>query len=316
MRIVILVACLWLATSSLQSKIVFYSTRDGNYEIYTMDSDGSNQTRLTFFDKASNLNPVWSSDGQQIAFTVDRAWNEEVYVMNADGTNPRNLSNRLGFDAYPDWSPDGSRIVFSSNRHGDRIPPTLFVMDADGSNVEQITRGRFAKKPKWSPDGKRIAFGDNAVYVFNAEGRAPWRVSSRPKVKKAMILEGWSPDGQQILYSEADRPSDKDTLVIATLEPIRQKGVIRWRRVPVPSRLQMTFHSAAFSADGKSILFAGKRNDDDDWDIYRFRLADRKLIQLTDSPGSDLGPQEWNPSLSVSPQGLVPTLWGEIKGTK
>ena len=313
MRIIIATTCLWLATSPLYGKIVFYSARDGNYEIYKMDSDGSNQTRLTFFDKASNLNPVWSPDGQQIAFDSERAWNREVYVINADGTNPRNLSNHPASDAYPDWSLDGSRIVFSSGRNGH--PPTLFVMDADGSNVEQIIRGKFAKNPKWSPDGERIAFYGNDIYIVNADGRKPTRLSRRPKVNKTRILEGWSPDGQQILYSEANFPSGKDNLVIAMLAP-GQRWVSRWKRVQVPGWLQMVFHSAAFSADGKSILFAGKRMNDTDWDIYRFRLADRKLTQLTDSPGDDLAPQEWNLPLSVSPQELTPTLWGEIKVTK
>ena len=84
----------------------------------------------------------------------------------------------------------------------------------------------------------------------------------------------------------------------------------------MPSKLEMFYHSAAFSADGKSILFAGKRSGDDDWNIYRFRLADRKLTQLTDSPGNDLAPQESNPRLSVSPQEMLPTQWGEIKTTR
>ena len=103
--------------------------------------------------------------------------------------------------------------------------------------------------------------------------------------------------------------SDKDTLVIATLPTNGLTSGYKWRRVAVPSKLEMVYHSAAFSADGKAILFAGKRNDDLDWNIYRFRLADRKLTQLTDSPGDDLAPQEWNLPLSVSPQELIPTLW-------
>ena len=312
MRIIIAVACLWLATNPLYSKMVFQSNRDGNAEIYTMDSDGSNQTRLTF-NEVSDTDPVWSPDGQQIAFTVTHAGNDEIYLMNADGTNQRNLTRHPERDRYPDWSPDGLRIVFSSGRNGP--PLTLFVMDSDGSNVEQIIRGEFAKNPKWSPDGERIAFYGNDIYIVNADGRKPTRLSRRPKVNKARILEGWSPDGQQILYSEPDFPSGKDNLVIATLAP-GQRWVSRWKRVQVPGWLQMIFHSASFSADGKSILFAGKRRNDTDWDIYRFRLADRKLTQLTDSPGDDLAPQEWQPPLSVSLQELISTRWGEIKVTK
>ena len=93
MRIAILVACLWLATSPLWGKIVFYSFRDGNTEIYTMDSDGTNQTRLTF-NEVSDAAPAWSPNGQQIVFRSyrDGERNAEIYVMDADGKNQRRLT--------------------------------------------------------------------------------------------------------------------------------------------------------------------------------------------------------------------------------
>ena len=315
MRIIIPMVCLWLATSPLYSKIVFHSTRDGSYEIYTMDSDGSNQTRLTF-NEVSDTYPVWSPDGQQISFHSDQDGNDEIYVMDADGTNQRQLTDHPARDVSPDWSPDGSRIIFYSEREVDgRIRPNrLFVMDSDGTDVKPLKQERGALRPKWSPDGTKIAFG--GIYIVNAEGRAARRMPKRPNVDKVMCLEGWSPDGTQILYSERDHVSDKDTLVIATLPTNGLTSGYKWRRVAVPSKLEMVYHSAAFSADGKAILFAGRRADADNWDIYRFRLADRKLTQLTDSPGDDLAPQEWNLPLSVSPQELTPTLWGKIKIAK
>ena len=315
MRILILVACFWLATSLLHAKIVFHSDREGNNEIYKMKSDGSNQTQLTF-NEASDTYPVWSPDGRQIAFQSNRDGNNEIYVMDADGTNQRNLTNHPASDSFADWSPDGSRIIFSSKRKVEGIRPiNLFMMDSDGTDVEQLAHSGVVLKSKWSPDGTKIAFGNSNINIVNAEGRNTGRVSGRPKVDKAMCLEGWSPDGTQILYSEVDRPSDKDTLVIAMLNAVKRLA-IRWRRVAVPSKLEMVYHSAAFSADGKAILFAGRQADTDDWDIYRFRLADRKLTQLTANLGDNFAPQESNPRLSVSPQGLIPTLWGEIKTTR
>ena len=314
MRIIIFVFCLWTVTSPLWGKIVFYSNRDGNDEIYTMNVDGSDQTRLTFND-ATDSRPVWSPDGRQIAFMTRRDGNWEVYVMDADGSNQRNLSNHPLSDRYPDWSPDGLRIIFSSGRDLGDVPSSLFMMDADGSNVMKIPQWRQADRPKWSPDGTQIAFGR---YVANAEGRAPWLVPRRHNDgEKRLRLEGWSPDATQILYSEWRFASDKDTLVIATLEPVHRRSVIRWRKVSVPSKYKMIYHSAAFSPDGKSILFAGNGIDDhDDWNIYRFRLSDRKLTRLTQDPATDVAPQERNPRLSVSPQELTPTSWGEIKTTK
>ena len=321
MRIAILVACLWLVASPLWGKIVFYSKRDGNSEIYTMDSDGSDQTRLTFNATRDNA-PSWSPNGQQIAFHSSRhddnnphtaEENTEIYVMDADGGNQRRLTHYTGLDTGPDWHPDSSQIAFTSTRDGNF---NIFVIDADGSNIKQVTDLEFAARPKWSPDGKWIAFegyigNQREIFVINRDGTALFRVS-KPRPNTAMYLGGWSPDGKQILYKETvDFNLANSFAVIATLNLVGQRKVKRWDRLPVP---RLPFHSTAFSADGKSILFTGKK--DNQSNIYRFRLAEHKLIQLTDNPGSDIAPQEWNPRLSVRPQRVLPLFWGGIKSNR
>ena len=314
MRMTILVACLWLATSPLWGKIVFYSFRDGNTEIYTMDSDGGNQTRLTF-NEVSDAVPVWSPNGQQIAFMGERDKNWDVYVMDADGGNQRRLTRHPSIDSQPNWSPDGSQIAFSSRRDGNGR--NIFVMDANGGNVRQVTRMRSASRPYWSPDGKRILFGavtdsGREAYMVNANGRNLWEVSF-PNIEAGMFARGWSPDGKKILYMEAIGSTVHDvTLIIATLNPIRQE-VTHFDRVRLP---KMPISGAAWGADGKSILITTKPADGP-WNIYRFRLTDRKLIQLTHHVQRDQIGQEWNSRLSVQPQQrLLPLFWGEIKSNR
>ena len=318
LRILVLVACLWLATSPLWGKIVFYSERDGNHEIYTMDSDGSNTTRLTH-QLASDRAPAWSPNGRQIVFDSDRDGNEEVYVIDAAGGNPRNLTRHPASDSYPDWSPDGSQIAFCSGR-GSKEPNQeidIFVMDADGGNVRQMTHLGFASRPKWSPDGKRIAFeaitdAGRVIYVVDVDGKNLWQVSF-PNIRAGMFARGWSPDGTQVLYTEAIGHSVNDaTLIIATLHPTRRE-VIHWDRVHLP---KMPVSGGAWGADGKSVLFTSRPADGPlnlHWNIYRFHLTDRKLIQLTHHVKRDQIGQEWNPSLSVPVQRVLPLFWGEIK---
>ena len=325
MRIVMLVAC-WvvsilltseLATSPLWGKIVFHSNRDGNREIYTMNSDGSNITRLTF-NQADDVVPTWSPNGQQIAFDSNRDGNDEIYVMDADGSNQQRLTHNPGWDVDPDWSPDGSQIVFMSDRHGGTgLPLNIFVMDADGSDVRQVTDVFLAQQPKWSPDGEWILFMEGEIFAIRPDGTDLWQVSV-PKPNTAMSLGGWSPDGKQILYVEAINSSVNDTTpVIATLAPDGRAEVISWKRLRRPLKALSSF---SFSADGQSILFRGKKDfvragvKGDPWNIYRFGLVDKQLTQLTDDHGS--APREWNPLLPVSPQDLTPTLWGEIKTTQ
>ena len=312
MRMTILVACLWLVTSPLWGKIVFYSHRDGNTEIYTMNSNGSNQTRLTF-NEASDSSPVWSPNGQQIAFHSYRDGNAEIYVMDADGKNPRNLTRHPAFDVAPVWSPDGSQIAFESNRTAEEGRPEIdiYVMDADGSNVKQITDLGFASRPKWSPDGEWILFQGGEIFALHIDGTGLWQVSV-PKPNTGMYLGGWSPDGTRILYTEAvDLNVNTSFPVITTLHPLGKQKVFKWERVKVP---RIPLDTVRWGADGKSILFSAQK--DRHWHIYRFRLDTHQLTQLTDSIGADRSPYEWNPRLSVQPQQLLPLFWGEIKSNR
>ena len=317
MRLSILVISFLLVTSPLWGKIVFQSTRDGNSEIYVMSSFGNGQTRLTDYEESDGA-AVWSPNGRQIAF--DRAIynrkgevNYEVFVMDADGSNQHNLTRHPASDALPDWSPDGSQIAFDSDRDGDL---NVFVMDADGGNVKQITHTKFATAPKWSPDGQHIAFEaalglghGRQVYVMNANGTNRWQVSEAIP-DAVMFVEGWSPDGTQILYKASIHALVTHASVfIATLNAAKSRTVKR-ERVPIP---KMDSSATAWGADGKSILISLRKAKEEEWDIYRFHLLDGQLTQLTDHLASDLAPNEWNPRLPVSPLGLVPKRWGEIK---
>ena len=198
-----LTCCLWLGTMSAHSKIVFQSGRNGNLDIYSMNSDGTGQTRLTH-NEAHDFAAAWSPNGRQIAFI--RTWDDEdleIYVMDADGSNQRNLTQyqHLALDGSPDWSLDGSQIAFTSDRVNNGL--SLFAMDADGANVRQLTEGPFDIVPKWSPDGKRIAFEamlglghGRQIYVMNADGTNRWQVSE-PIPLAGMFMMGWSPDGKK-----------------------------------------------------------------------------------------------------------------------
>ena len=84
------------------SKIAFMSTREVNYNIYIMNPDGTNQTRLTN-NPASDNRPDWSPDGSKIVFASSRDGNSEIYVMDPDGTNQTRLTNNQALDSTPFW---------------------------------------------------------------------------------------------------------------------------------------------------------------------------------------------------------------------
>ena len=102
--LVLVVVFGWSSVAPAASLIAFTSDRAGDYEIYTMGTDGSSLTKLTS-NSAHEYEPTWSPDGSQIAFLSERDGNSEIYVMNADGSNQRNISNSDGDDSFPAWKP-------------------------------------------------------------------------------------------------------------------------------------------------------------------------------------------------------------------
>ena len=110
------------------SQIAFVSERDGNSEIYVINSDGSGLANLTN-NPARDHAPAWSPDGSRIAFRSRRGEGSyNLYVMGADGSNPirlvTNASDDGSGDYTPHWSPDGSKILFNANREG--VPRSIY----------------------------------------------------------------------------------------------------------------------------------------------------------------------------------------------
>ena len=157
-------------------------------DIYTVDADGGNVTRLTT-DSVADYQPAWSPGGFRIAFV--KAFNETataVYAIDADGTDVGPVSTHQGgSDFSPSWSPDGTHVVFAAIRNEDW---GIYVVNADGSDEHAIVGpGRYVDDPVWSPDGKLIAFvgnpstpdysPDDAVYVMRPDGTDVERLSNR-----------------------------------------------------------------------------------------------------------------------------------------
>ncbi|MFQ5528073.1 MAG: hypothetical protein ACE5GX_17685 [Thermoanaerobaculia bacterium] len=163
--------------------IAFDSNRDASgqqFEIYAMDADGSDPTRLTFNNPAFDCCPAWSPDGSEIAFVSSRDGPQQIFLMNADGTNQENLTQSTFFEDFPAWSPDGTQISFTSFRDGNR---EIYVMDADGSNQTRLTTGAAIEDhSSWSPDGTRLALsssrdGNFEIYLMNADGSSPTNIT-------------------------------------------------------------------------------------------------------------------------------------------
>ncbi len=181
------------ATISPDGKtILFTSARDGDLELYTMDADGTNQKRLTF-EKGYDGGAFFSADGKKIVYRAHHPTTKEdstegenllkmelvkptqmeIFVMDIDGTNKRQITNNGAANFAPFFTPDGKKIIFSSNVNNPKgYNFDLFLIDLNGKNLEQITFSpTFDGFPMFSPDGKKLVFvsGRNATkpHEFN-----------------------------------------------------------------------------------------------------------------------------------------------------
>lgn len=164
-------------------KIVFTSLKDGDLDIYVMNVDGSDVRQLTH-QVGYDGGPWWSPDGKRIVYRANHPETPEaiatykdllaqrlvrpnkmdLWIMNADGSDQHQIT-RLGAASFgPSWTPDGRKIIFSSNHHTDPKLGNfdLFLINPDGSGIEQVTTApTFDGFPMFSPDGNKLVWASN-----------------------------------------------------------------------------------------------------------------------------------------------------------
>jgi len=259
-------------------RIAFRSDRDGFYDIYVMNADGSGVTRLTS-DPAGEFAPSWSPDGARIAFESNWYGGPEIHAMNADGSGQTRLTTLGGRD--PAWSPDGTRIAFASNRGGNW---EICVMNADGSDQVNITTNPASDySPSWSPDGARIAFesyrdGNVDIHAMNSDGSSVTRLTYDWRYD---VAPSWSPDGARIAF-ESHRDDNWE------IYAMNADGSGVTNLTNDAARDQMP----SWSPDATKIAFISYR--DGNPEIYVMNADGSGVTRLTYDGSNDMDPS-WGP---------------------
>ena len=266
-------------------RIAFDSDRDGNSEIYVMNSDGSGQTNLTN-NPAEDRGPRWSPDGSLIAFVSkrDRDRVREINVMNSDGSGQTNLRN-MNFNWDPRWSPDGSQIAYGSNSSG---YGEIHVMNADGSGGGRLSNSGNAGGHFWTQDGRvifgaRNEWGKGRIFAVNVDDErpAPYLLVERRRATGNEWLEAISPDGSEIVFSVGGEGTE--TLYKANVDGPGSRGAT----FLVTGKTS----SLEWSPDGSRIAF----HVDIYTDVIMVMNADGLgITTLTDDSGNDRNPT-WSP---------------------
>jgi Tol biopolymer transport system component len=286
-------------------KIVFASdpgeTTTSDYELFTINPDGSNKTKLTSYGKFIN-HPVWSPEHSRIAYSASVNQQDKIFIMTADGSEKKQLTFGDSFDKFPTWSPDGKYLAYISYRNN---IPNLFVMDIYGENIKQLTfvEGQDTILwPSWSPVSDVIAYAYNKagdeidfrLQIIRSDGTGQREIISSNDPDLGDREPTWSPDGKTMYFlsnrnsrhteiwkidyekweqkiSESGKANDED---------IGLKKISNLYSVNVSSD-----HRPRVSPDGKKIVFYGVGSD---WknigtNLYTVNIDGTNLTNITKS---------------------------------
>jgi len=185
---------------------------------------------------------AWTPESDGLTVSVEG----DVYTLPLDGGPAVRLTTAAGRDEFAAWSPDGSALLFASDRNGDQ---EIFIADPDGSNPRPLTDNDVDDSwPAWSPDGRRIAFmrrkGEHwHIWIMNADGSGGRRLMDAPGHEFNPV---WSPDGEWILFEASRDGSGNDDIYV-----IRPDGSGERRLTETPANDVYP----DWSPDGSSIAY-------------------------------------------------------------
>jgi TolB protein len=191
----------------LRGKIAFHRPVGQEFQIFTINADGSGETQLTK-GPGSNYLAKWSRDGTKIAFIGDRPGAQsKVWVMNADGSGSHRVTSGTNKENVPVWHPDGTSLMYVEVEVSGW---NLFTVALDGTERRRLTTfGGVTTQPSYSPDGKKIAFAQGTddkvakVWVMNPDGSDAVRLSGEGDNDWQPV---WSPDGSRIAFNHLSGP--------------------------------------------------------------------------------------------------------------
>ena len=238
-----------------KTKIAFKVERPGGSEIAVADFDGHNAHIVTS-DHSIVAAPAWAPGRRMLYYTSYQLENPDIFSHNLETGERHTIARYSGLNTGAALSPDGRRLAMVLSKNGS---PNIWVGNADGTNLKQITSDREGdSSPCWSPDSRQICYssrapGKSALYIVSADGGTPRRLSV---IGAGNLTEpDWSPDGKWIAFT-------------------RQAGAFEICVVPASggeAKIRVTGEDPSWSANSRTL-------------IYNRRTNGRRVLSILDVP--------------------------------
>jgi Tol biopolymer transport system component len=320
-------------------RVVFAWTGDNgnNVDVYVKMAAGGPPLRVTS-NPLTDTNPVWSPDGQRLAFVRTGAagvgTENGYYIVPALGGEERkvavsNYVPNMNGGSNMAWSPDGRNLIFCDKRTPDS-PPGMFSVDVESHAVKTIIEGRgYVANPVFSPDGRMLAytrgpgFISHDLFVMDMKSGASHQLTRELRSIGGLA---WTPDGSSIIFSSNRlglfalwridvAGGDPQRLTVGAADAVspsiarsgsrmsylsRRLNINLWRYpLDVPGNPQRLVSSTRistepdYSPDGSRIVFASERSGS--WEIWTTRADGSQPLQLTNMPGQQSASPRWSP---------------------
>jgi TolB protein len=255
-------------------RLVFQSTRHSHRpDLYIKTVDGVSVTQLTN-DPADDVQPMFSPDGEYIAFSSNRSGNWDIWIMRTDGGNAIQVTQGEAHEIHPCWSPDGTQVAFCS-LSGESKQWGIWIAQAKaGASRRYIAEGVY---PEWSPTSDKIIYqrarqrGRPLFSIWTIElvgGEPTYPTELVASATRAYVLPTWSPDGKRIAFCEvADEGQEPSTDKIGS-----RQGEIWVADADGRGRMRLTQgdlrnYSPVWSSTGRLFFTSDRSGHENIWSV-------------------------------------------------